>query len=467
MRTSETLALGIWLLLMPWIVAFTPIAQASEAYYVVKDGDTLWGIAARFNVSLEELVEFNNLTEASILSVGAQLIIPGLGGYPGEVDTITVNYGDSLASIRRILQVTKQLLVTLNHLTSPQELYAGANLVVPAEAREPKGSDRAWVEAGSTLLELAAIKNQNPWSLILGNDLPGGWGTLPGDVLTIPGDEVSSPGALPESIEAIAITTPVIQGKTFVMKVQGGSEYILSGSLSSQKLGINPVAGGFVALQGIHAMAEPGFYPLTLEIENPNLGAQPGSTFTFSQLIYMRDGGYPFDPPLSVPAETLDPEITEPEDALWASLGETFTAEKMWQGAFASPVPEEFIDCWTSTFGNRRSYNGSPYNRYHSGLDFCGGAGTELYAPAAGKVVFAGPLTVRGNATVIDHGWGVYTAYAHQAEIFVKPGDLIQAGELIGLGGATGRVTGPHLHWEVWVGGVQVDPAEWLLNTYP
>lgn len=90
------------------------------------------------------------------------------------------------------------------------------------------------------------------------------------------------------------------------------------------------------------------------------------------------------------------------------------------------------------------------------------GGGTDLFAPAAGEVVFTGPLAVRGNATVIDHGWGVYTAYDHQSEILVKPGDLVQPGQLIGRGGSTSRTTGPHLHWEVWVGGVQVDPSDWL-----
>jgi murein DD-endopeptidase MepM/ murein hydrolase activator NlpD len=82
-------------------------------------------------------------------------------------------------------------------------------------------------------------------------------------------------------------------------------------------------------------------------------------------------------------------------------------------------------------------------------------------------VVFAGPLTVRGNATVIDHGWGIYTAYDHQSEVFVNPGEYVEPGQLIGLGGATGRVTGPHLHLEVWVGGVKVDPIDWLQKSFP
>jgi murein DD-endopeptidase MepM/ murein hydrolase activator NlpD len=74
---------------------------------------------------------------------------------------------------------------------------------------------------------------------------------------------------------------------------------------------------------------------------------------------------------------------------------------------------------------------------------------------------------VRGNTTFIDHGWGVFTGYLHQSEIDVAVGDVIQTGQTIGLVGGTGRVTGPHLHWEIWVGGVPVDPLDWVANSYP
>jgi murein DD-endopeptidase MepM/ murein hydrolase activator NlpD len=74
---------------------------------------------------------------------------------------------------------------------------------------------------------------------------------------------------------------------------------------------------------------------------------------------------------------------------------------------------------------------------------------------------------VRGNATVIDHGWGVYSGIWHQSEIQVQVGQTVQKNQIIGLVGGTGRVTGPHLHWEVWVNGIQVNPLDWLINTYP
>ncbi|NMC53043.1 MAG: M23 family metallopeptidase, partial [Chloroflexi bacterium] len=84
-----------------------------------------------------------------------------------------------------------------------------------------------------------------------------------------------------------------------------------------------------------------------------------------------------------------------------------------------------------------------------------------------GKVVFAGPLDVRGNAVILDHGHGVFSGFWHQSEILVSVGDTLSAGQQIGLIGTTGRSTGPHLHWEVWVNGVQVNPYDWVVNAYP
>jgi murein DD-endopeptidase MepM/ murein hydrolase activator NlpD len=216
-------------------------------------------------------------------------------------------------------------------------------------------------------------------------------------------------------------------------------------------------------MQGVHAMASPGVYPLVIQGELEN-----GVSFGFSQKVLVTPGDYIFES-LNVPTETLDPAITGPEDEIWYSVPLSFSPDKLWQGVFLRPVAPS--DCgYTSLFGNRRSYNGSTYNYFHTGLDFCYNYNleiNEIYAPANGLVVFAGEMVVRGNATIIDHGWGVYTAYMHQAEIKVEEGERVKAGQVIGVVGGTGRVNGPHLHFEVWVGGVQVDPLDWLDREYP
>ena len=90
-----------------------------------------------------------------------------------------------------------------------------------------------------------------------------------------------------------------------------------------------------------------------------------------------------------------------------------------------------------------------------------------MLAAADGVVVAAQHLQIRGNTVVIDHGWGLYTAYAHLSEMAHAPGDRVLGGQVIGGIGNTGRSTGPHLHWEVWLHGVNVDPMQWVNEVFP
>lgn len=112
----------------------------------------------------------------------------------------------------------------------------------------------------------------------------------------------------------------------------------------------------------------------------------------------------------------------------------------------------------SSRFGLRRFFNNQPRNP-HSGLDIAAPAGTEIRAPAAGKVLNTGDYFFNGNSLFLDHGQGLITGYFHMTSITAKAGDLLQRGELIGTVGATGRVTGPHLHWNVYLNRTKVDPA--------
>lgn len=466
------LALSILLTVPSHLVLAQDAAPTSAPlqmpYYMVKSGDSLWGIAARFGVSLQALQDANQLANASALNLGAQLVIPGVEGWNGEIDTLRIGYGETPNSLSRRYQIPLDTLMRLNRLISPNALYAGSNIILPVE-KLFAASQRISLAGGQSLLELAAGQDANPWKLALDNGLPGVWAALPGDILHIPFEGIQNgPGALPEMVASVILTpTLPVQGKTMVIMVHGPSEMALSGSVAGHALHFFPYESGYVALQGFHALLEPGLYTLTLSGTLPTADASKAHTFNFSQPVLIRDGDYIFDPPLTVEPETIDPTFTEPEQKLWDSLTEPATAEKYWQGIFLAPVSDELKGCWPSLFGNRRSFNGSAYSYFHSGLDFCGQVGTPIYAPAAGKVAYTGLLTVRGNVTIIDHGWGIYTAYAHQSEINVQVGDMVVPGQLIGLGGETGRVTGPHLHWEVWAGGVQVDPLDWLQNTYP
>jgi murein DD-endopeptidase MepM/ murein hydrolase activator NlpD len=437
-------------------------------FYQVQEGDTLWDIALRFRVPIDELQQANGITDAAQIDVGNQLVIPGLEGIQGLLETRTMTYGETLRSLNRRYRLPEEKLARLNHLTSPNSINPGSMLVIPAQYDNPTSGRRVGVRAGKSLLELAMLNDVNPWELVLANNLPGTWSALPGDVLVGLDDETDGPGAFLEAIEDVSIEDlPFVQGKTMVIRIRGMPGIELSGSLNGSEITFFSMGDEYVALLGIHAMQEPGLYPLNISGKYPPGEPYFGDGFDFSQSVLIRDGDYPFDPVLTVAPETIDPKVTEPEDELWESLGVNVSPKKLWDGVFQSPVPDVFKDCWTSLYGSRRSYNGGPYDYYHTGLDLCGGVGTEIFAPAPGRVVFAEPLTVRGMATVIDHGWGVYTAYDHQSEIYVEHGNFVEPGQLIGLGGATGRVTGPHLHWEVWVGGIQVDPLDWLMKSFP
>ncbi len=157
----------------------------------------------------------------------------------------------------------------------------------------------------------------------------------------------------------------------------------------------------------------------------------------------------------------IDPVMDQTELNHLAQITSNFTPTRYFDGLLGLPVAAPL----SSVFGNLRSYNGGEFSRYHTGTDFAAAPGTPIQAPAAGTVVFVGPLDIRGNVTILDHGWGVFTVYCHQTEQYVSVGDFVTAGQIIGTTGSTGRVTGAHLHWELWVNGVPVDAMQWVSNS--
>ena len=129
----------------------------------------------------------------------------------------------------------------------------------------------------------------------------------------------------------------------------------------------------------------------------------------------------------------------------------------LWSGAWARPVP----GAANSVFGTRSIFNGEPRSP-HSGADFQGAAGTPVKAPNSGRVVLAGDLYFTGNTVVIDHGAGLFSLFAHLRAINVREGDMVATNTVLGELGATGRVTGPHLHWAVRLDGARIDPLSLL-----
>jgi murein DD-endopeptidase MepM/ murein hydrolase activator NlpD len=208
-------------------------------------------------------------------------------------------------------------------------------------------------------------------------------------------------------------------------------------------------------LIGIDLETAPGTY--VVSIEAGDAPGSEGATYelsvaprTFRTRTLTVDEAF-VNPPAAV-VERIDREAAE-LNGLWASA----SPAKLWAGPFIRPV----ADPANSAFGTRSILNGQPRSP-HSGADFSSAAGTPIKAPNAGRVVLAGDRYFTGNTVIIDHGLGLFSLFAHLSEMAVKGGDSVQTGEVVGKVGATGRVTGPHLHWSVRLNGARVDPLSLL-----
>lgn len=206
------------------------------------------------------------------------------------------------------------------------------------------------------------------------------------------------------------------------------------------------------ALVGLAAETEPGRYEIVIHAETTS-----GEKLEASREIVVGKGLFRsqklrVDPRFVQPPKDSLPRIEEERERL-GELSHAVDHERPWQAPFGPPLDTPV----TEPFGVKRTFNGQLASQ-HRGLDLRGAMGAPIAAPGAGRVVLADDLYYTGNTVVIDHGYGVVSLLAHMSKIKVHEGDLVERGTIVGEVGATGRVTGPHLHWTAWVGGVNVDP---------
>ncbi|HMF94686.1 MAG TPA: peptidoglycan DD-metalloendopeptidase family protein [Vicinamibacterales bacterium] len=211
------------------------------------------------------------------------------------------------------------------------------------------------------------------------------------------------------------------------------------------------VDGEWRALVGIDLDVKPGTHPVTV---------QTGSARTTYDLVVkpraFRTRTLTVDPAFVTPPES-ERERIERETKLLDEVWKSSSPERLWSEEFVRPVPQPA----NSAFGTRSVFNGQPRNA-HGGADFLSPAGTIILAPNAGRIAVARSLYFSGNTVVIDHGLGLFSTLAHLSAFDVHEGDRVTAGQRIGLVGATGRVTGPHLHWAVRASGARIDPLSVL-----
>ncbi|MBI2975625.1 MAG: peptidoglycan DD-metalloendopeptidase family protein [Chloroflexi bacterium] len=438
----------------------TPSPAPAGPTYVVQAGDSLYSIALSFGLTVDALQQANAIADPSLLSVGQSLVIPGYENISGVLTIHRAEVGETPASIAQRFGVSPELLTRLNRLTNPAMMYVGQPIIYPeGNTGIPTGRAVA-VMPRDSVAALAARSGQSVWGMALLNDLASPFAAYAGQQLIIASDAPALTG-LPQPLLALTLKPEhPVQGGTLEVAAQA-LDAAVSGSFGPWPLRFADDVGGPVALQGIYALADPGLYPLVITATVPG-----GGVTVFEQMIPVADGSYPYQL-LYVGEEQaalLDPAVVGAELGQVTQIVSPDTEARQWQGTFLQPVQSDRV---TTGFGVRRSYNGGSFDGFHGGIDWGATGGSPIVAAAAGTVVFAGPLTVRGNATIIDHGWGVYTGYWHQFKIDVAVGQAVQAGDVIGAVGSSGLSTGSHLHFEVWVGGVQVNPQQWLDAQFP
>ncbi len=249
----------------------------------------------------------------------------------------------------------------------------------------------------------------------------------------------------------------VTQGGAAVLRVRGVAASATA-SFDGLEYPLIPKPDGFWGVIGVAADGAPGAQPASIVLRDGGgrTVAELGATVTVLATTY------PVEDIHLAPGQSalLDPALAEQERVTREAVFAAFTPERLWSGAFIVPVPGAI----SSPYGIGRSYNGGPVTSFHHGTDFSVDENTPVAASNAGRVAFVGDLPIRGRTVIIDHGAGVFSGYHHLTSATVQQGQSVATGDLIGYSGASGLVTGPHLHWEIIVRGVEVDPTIWTFE---
>lgn len=470
--------------------------DATFTVHVVQRGDNLYRIALQYNLFAEQVAEANGITDENAIVVGQRLIIPLITTDAHRGLTHSVAAGETLASIAAAYSRTAEELLALNSLAAPEAIYIGQELLIvppaageasapPATAPPLTSAEESLavadarhsfsrfgeavegfvhtVQVGETMFEIGLRYNQTVDAIARANNLLDPSLLSIGQPLIIPGIQLPRLAQdLPAIVHSFTIDPLVFsEGRSGRISLRTRESAAIHGQFLERDLKVITSDEGkqHHILVGVPMFTDMAVYPLQLRIES----ASTGEEFPLSANLQVIAGGYWRQSITINNSDLLEQSVEEAEKSLLAGLAGTFTPERWWQRSLSLPAAAAI----NALFGTLRSYNGSPFNRYHSGVDFAGAPGTSVMAAAAGRVVLADRLHIRGNTVLIDHGWGLFTLYAHLSEALVIPGEQVASGQLIGTIGSTGRSTGPHLHWEVWLHGVDVDPMQWVQEVFP
>ena len=239
------------------------------------------------------------------------------------------------------------------------------------------------------------------------------------------------------------------------LHVRGASDAaVIEGSVDNRPLAFFPYAGGHAALLGLDIDTKPGPHPWRLAVLEPGVDPQQ-----LTGTVKVQPRSFPVQR-LTVAPGLADPDPETERRALAEGehlrmLYRTVSPERLWRGPFVRPIAGTEPP---TGFGARRIINGRP-RAPHGGADYSAPRGTPVVAANSGRVALVGDYFFPGRLVAVDHGLGLYTLYFHLDTVAVTEGDRIDRGQTLGTVGATGRATGPHLHFGAQVGGARVDPA--------
>lgn len=373
-------------------------------------------------------------------------------GFLHEVQT-----GDTWFALSMRYDLDRQLLQDHGgHINRLREPAIGSQIPIPRQENLVERRGRILHSAGG-LLELATRYGVNPWQIVLINNLTHPFLPLLQRPLFLPDDD-SIPREFPAGMDRLALSeTPAFPGHALAFRAELFRPASFNASLDDLPFIVSMSGNRGIGLLGTGAFFPPGDHELRIFVDGGTAWYQPlrfiPGEWTYEQIT------------LTGTAAQIDQQSIREEWERLSSIWSTTSPVVNWKDTFRLPL-DSFLD-FSSPYGAHRSYNGGPYSSYHEGTDFSAYGGTPVLAPAAGTVVLAEFLYVRGGAVLIDHGSGVYTGLYHMSEVLTAPGEQVAQGQVIGSVGSTGLSTGNHLHWDLLVGGEQVDALSWLQLDLP
>ena len=275
-------------------------------------------------------------------------------------------------------------------------------------------------------------------------------------------DEQDGPAAAAPSADEVSLSPGVLtQGEAFALTVTSPDALSVAATLDGRSWNLAEIGSGtWWGIVAVARDADTGSAEVVIDL----YGEGGAWLRSYTSSIVVLASAAPFEEViLGGTGITADPaEVQRDHDVRFVEHV-AVSGPARWHGPWILPAEGEV----TGVFGSRRSYDGVPSDGWHHGHDIAADHGDPIVAPAPGRIAWTGELAIHGFGVIIDHGAGVYSGYWHMSLIAVREGVEVAAGDWLGNIGTTGLSTGPHLHWEVIIQGVDVDPVQWMGEDRP